>query len=65
MPYAVAGLLTLWMVFYGRRARRQGERLAATAAQTAAARTAAARTAATRTAATRTAAAPEPALSAS
>jgi hypothetical protein len=60
MPYAVAGLLTLWMVFYGRRARRQGERLAATAAQTAAARTAAARTAATRTAA-----APEPALSAS
>ena len=32
MPYAVAGLLTLWMVFYGRRARRQGERLAAQAA---------------------------------
>jgi hypothetical protein len=24
MPYAVAGLLTLWMVFYGRRARRPG-----------------------------------------
>jgi hypothetical protein len=43
MPYAVAGLLTLWMVFYGRRARRQGERLAAqaAAAQTAAAQTAA------------------------
>jgi hypothetical protein len=32
MPYAVAGLLTLWMVFYGRRARRHGERLAAQAA---------------------------------
>jgi hypothetical protein len=32
MPYAVAGLLVLWMVFYGRRARRQGERLAAQAA---------------------------------
>jgi hypothetical protein len=36
MPYAVAGLLTLWMVFYGRRARRQGERLAAQAAPEAA-----------------------------
>ena len=33
MPYAVAGLLALWMVFYGRRARRQGERLAAQAAK--------------------------------
>ena len=32
MPYAVAGLLALWMFFYGRRARRQGERLAAQAA---------------------------------
>jgi hypothetical protein len=32
MPYAVAGLLTGWMVLYGRRARRQGERLAAQAA---------------------------------
>jgi hypothetical protein len=32
MPYAVAGLLTLWMVFYGRRAKRQGERLAAQSA---------------------------------
>ena len=32
MPYAVAGLLSLWMVFYGRRAKRQGERLAAQAA---------------------------------
>jgi hypothetical protein len=74
MPYAVAGLLTLWMVFYGRRARSQGERLAAMAAQTAAVQTAAARTAAARTAAAgtaaagtaaaRTAAAPEPALSA-
>jgi hypothetical protein len=50
MPYAVAGLLTLWMTLYGRRARRQGERLAAEAAIQAA---------------TQTAAAPEPALSAS
>jgi hypothetical protein len=33
MPYAVAGVLTLWMFLYGRRARRQGERQAA-AAQT-------------------------------
>ena len=32
MPYAVAGLLALWMFLYGRRARRQGERLAAQAA---------------------------------
>jgi hypothetical protein len=31
MPYAVAGLLVAWMVLYGRRARRQGERLAAAA----------------------------------
>jgi hypothetical protein len=31
MPYAVAGLLTGWMFLYGRRARRQGERLAAQA----------------------------------
>ena len=31
MPYAVAGLLTAWMVLYGRHARRQGERLAAEA----------------------------------
>jgi hypothetical protein len=29
MPYAVAGLLTGWMVLYGRYTRRQGERLAA------------------------------------
>ncbi|HEV2259416.1 MAG TPA: VC0807 family protein [Streptosporangiaceae bacterium] len=29
MPYAVTGVLVLWMVFTGRRARRQGERLAA------------------------------------
>lgn len=29
MPYAVTGVLALWMVFTGRRARRQGERLAA------------------------------------
>jgi hypothetical protein len=37
MPYAVAGLLVGWMVLYGRRARREGERLAAQAeaAQTA------------------------------
>ena len=39
MPYAVGGLLALWMVIYGRHARRQGERLAA--AQSAAAQTAA------------------------
>jgi hypothetical protein len=45
MPYAVGGLLALWMVSYGRHVRRQGERLAA-AAQTAAAQTAAAQTAA-------------------
>jgi tryptophan-rich sensory protein len=69
MPYAVAGVLAAWMTFYGRRARRQGERLAAaaqTAAQTAApAQTAAAgQTASARTAPARTAA-PEPALSAS
>jgi hypothetical protein len=41
MPYAVAGLLALWMVFYGRRARRQGERLAAQAAAQAATQAAA------------------------
>ncbi len=35
MPYTVGAVLALWMVIYGRRARRQGERLAA--AQTAAA----------------------------
>jgi hypothetical protein len=37
MPYAVAGCLVGWMVLYGRRARREGERLAAQAeaAQTA------------------------------
>jgi hypothetical protein len=29
MPYAVAGALVGWMVLYGRRARRAGERLAA------------------------------------
>jgi len=33
MPYAVAGLLVGWMVLYGRRARRAGEREAAHAAQ--------------------------------
>ncbi|MGH3203440.1 MAG: VC0807 family protein [Streptosporangiaceae bacterium] len=32
MPYAVSGLLVGWMVLSGRRARRQGERLAAQAA---------------------------------
>jgi hypothetical protein len=32
MPYAVTGTLVLWMVLYGRHARRQGERLAAQAA---------------------------------
>jgi hypothetical protein len=36
MPYAVTGLLVGWMVVTGRRARRQGERLAAQAAQQAA-----------------------------
>jgi hypothetical protein len=36
MPYAVTGVLVLWMVFTGRRARRQGERLAAQAAEAAA-----------------------------
>jgi len=36
MPYAVAGLLVLWMIIYGRHTRRQGERMAA-AAQAAAA----------------------------
>jgi tryptophan-rich sensory protein len=51
MPYAVAGVLTAWMTLYGRRTRRQGERLAAQAA-----------TAAQAAAGT---AAPEPALSAS
>jgi hypothetical protein len=29
MPYAVGALLACWMVLYGRRARREGERLAA------------------------------------
>ncbi len=33
MPYAVAGLLVGWMVLYGRRARREGERRAAETAQ--------------------------------
>jgi hypothetical protein len=47
MPYAVAGLLALWMTIYGRRARRQGEHLAAqAAAQAAAAQAAAAQAAA-------------------
>jgi hypothetical protein len=32
MPYAVTGILVLWMVLYGRHARRQGERPAAQAA---------------------------------
>jgi hypothetical protein len=49
MPYAVAGLLTGWMVLVGRRARRRGERLAAQANAHASTRTAV----------------PEPALSAS
>jgi hypothetical protein len=31
MPYAVGAVLVGWMVAYGRRARRLGERLAATA----------------------------------
>ena len=37
MPYAVTGVLVLWMVVTGRRARRQGERLAAQFAAEAAA----------------------------
>jgi hypothetical protein len=32
MPYVVAGALVLWMIFYGRRAQRRGERRAAQAA---------------------------------
>ena len=36
MPYAVGGLLALWMFLYGRHARRQGERLAAAEAVAAA-----------------------------
>jgi hypothetical protein len=32
MPYAVAGVLAAWMTVYGRHARRQGERTAASAA---------------------------------
>jgi hypothetical protein len=32
MPYAVGGVLALWMFLYGRHTRRQGERLAAEAA---------------------------------
>ncbi len=32
MPYAVAAVLAGWMIAYGRRARREGERLAAAAA---------------------------------
>jgi hypothetical protein len=35
MPYAVGTVLAVWMVIYGRHARREGERLAAAAAQTA------------------------------
>jgi hypothetical protein len=41
MPYAVGGVLAAWMFLYGRHARRQGERLAAAAAQSAAAQSAA------------------------
>ena len=36
MPYAVGAVLAGWMVLYGRRARREGERLAAAASQPAA-----------------------------
>jgi hypothetical protein len=36
MPYAVGGVLAAWMFLYGRHARRQGERIAAAAAQAAA-----------------------------
>ena len=41
MPYAVAGVLVGWMILVGRRARREGERLAAEAAQAGPAPTAA------------------------
>jgi hypothetical protein len=57
MPYAVGGVLAAWMFLYGRRARRQGERMAAAAA--AAAQAAAAQAAAAQAAATD----PAPALS--
>jgi hypothetical protein len=33
MPYAVGGILAAWMTIYGRHTRRQGERMAAAAAQ--------------------------------
>src|SRR5262249_4761276 len=59
MPYAVGGVLAAWMVLYGRHARRQGERIAAAAAQTAAAAAAAGAQPAAAAAPT---AAPEPAL---
>lgn len=38
MPFAVAGVLAVWNVAYGRQARRKGERLGAEAAAAAAAR---------------------------
>jgi hypothetical protein len=60
MPYAVAGALVAWMVAYGRRAKREGERLAA--AQAAA--TDATEIPATGTPAIRTPAASAPAASA-
>ena len=41
MPYAVAGVLVGWMILVGRRARREGERLAAQAPQAGPAPTAA------------------------
>jgi hypothetical protein len=35
MPYAVGAVIVAWMIAYGRRARREGERLAAAAGQSA------------------------------
>jgi hypothetical protein len=63
MPYVVAAALVGWMVAYGRRAKRQGERLAA-AAQAAADQATAAQAAAAQAAADRATAAQDEALAA-
>jgi hypothetical protein len=62
MPYAVSGVLVAWMVLYGRRARRRGERMAAQA-QAAEAMTAEAQAAAEAMTAEAQAAASDPAAS--
>ena len=62
MPYAVGGLLALWMFLYGRHARRQGERLAAAEAVAVAAAEAVAVAAAEAVAAAPAPAATTPAL---